>query len=84
MKFTLYILKSKSTNKFYVGHTNNMERRVFEHNSGQTKSTKPGIPWELVYTKEFQTNIEANRAELDIKKKKSRKYIEQLISGQSG
>ena len=80
MKFFLYILQSKKNRKYYVGHTNDLERRIVEHNSGQTKSTKTGIPWEVIYTKEYDSNIEANRAELEIKKKKSRKYIEKLIS----
>ena len=79
--FTCYILKSLKTGKYYVGHTNNLVRRFSEHNSGQTKSTKSGIPWEIVFTKEFETNSEAAAFENYIKKMKSRKFIENLIAG---
>jgi putative endonuclease len=83
MPFYLYILKSKKTDKFYIGHTNDLERRITEHNSGQTKSTKSGIPWEIVFKREFNSNTEANQAELKLKKMKSRKYIENFISDNS-
>ena len=79
MAFYFYILFSKSQNRYYVGHTNNLDRRLSEHNSRQTSSTKAGIPWELVFTKQFDNNIEANRFELHVKKMKSRKFIESLI-----
>jgi putative endonuclease len=43
--YTVYILFSSKTQKFYIGQTQNIENRLFEHNSGETKSTKGGIPW---------------------------------------
>jgi putative endonuclease len=80
MTYHFYILYSKSLNKYYVGHTNNLTRRLSEHNSGQTKSTRSGKPWILVYTDEFNSKLEANKEEIKIKKMKSRKYIESLIN----
>ncbi|MEJ5350393.1 MAG: GIY-YIG nuclease family protein [Melioribacteraceae bacterium] len=46
------------------------------HNSGYNPSTKSGVPWELVYVEEYETKKEAFNREEEIKKKKSRKYIE--------
>jgi predicted GIY-YIG superfamily endonuclease len=43
------------------------------------KATKSKGPWVLVYQEQFDTKIEANRRELEIKSKKSRLYIEKLI-----
>ncbi|AFN75052.1 hypothetical protein MROS_1819 [Melioribacter roseus P3M-2] len=43
--FFTYIIFSPSKNRFYVGSTNDIQRRLNEHNSGQTKSTRPGKPW---------------------------------------
>jgi putative endonuclease len=80
MSFFTYILYSEKLDKFYVGHTNNLIRRFHEHNSFQSSSTKSGTPWELVFSKEFYTNSEANKFELKIKSMKSRKYIEEMIS----
>ena len=77
---TLYILKSQKHGRFYIGSTNNLERRIDEHHSGQTKSTKTGIPWSLVFTADFQTSIEGLKAEQRIKALKSRKIIEGLIN----
>ena len=42
--YYLYILKSNKIEKFYIGQTNNLEKRIFYHNNGYSKSTKPGIP----------------------------------------
>jgi len=47
---------------------------------GKEKFTKTGLPWELVYKEVFIELIEARKREIFIKKQKSRKYIEQLIS----
>jgi len=38
--FYIYMLKSKKGNKLYIGYTNNLKRRIKEHNSGDNKSTK--------------------------------------------
>ncbi|MCF8264867.1 MAG: GIY-YIG nuclease family protein [Melioribacteraceae bacterium] len=80
MLFFTYILRSKKSDRFYIGSTNNLERRVNEHNAGQTHSTRSGKPWELVYSKEFDSKIEATQFEMKIKKMKSRKFILNLIS----
>jgi len=62
-------------NKFYIGHTCKIDRRIVEHNSGQNKSTKNGRPWSLVYQKDFQTRVEAARLEAKLKRMKSKKYV---------
>ena len=78
--FTTYILFSKSINTYYVGSTGNITDRLNRHNTGRSTYTKRGIPWVLVYRKEYATKSEAYQAELYIKSQKSRKYIEDLIS----
>jgi putative endonuclease len=56
--YTVYILFSSSINKYYIGQTQNLENRIQEHNSGETKSIANGIPWKIVFTAEVQTRIE--------------------------
>ncbi|MEW6195074.1 MAG: GIY-YIG nuclease family protein [Bacteroidota bacterium] len=51
--YFVYILQSFTSKKYYVGQTDNLERKLQQHNSGYSKSTKGGIPWELAYHKEF-------------------------------
>jgi len=69
-------------NKFYVGYSDDIERRVAQHNSGRNKSTKSGVPWELKYQEQFDDRTTAMNREKEIKDKKSKRYIEWLISSQ--
>ena len=82
--YTVYILYSTKIDRYYVGYTNDLERRFLEHNRKKGKFTDRGIPWEIVYTEEFELKDEASTREQAIKKRKSRTYIEGLIAGSSG
>jgi len=61
--FTVYILKSNSVAKTYVGYTNNLERRFQEHNSGQVPFTKRFLPWQVIYTESSDTEYQAKKRE---------------------
>ena len=76
----IYILYSEKLNKYYVGACTDLDRRIYEHNIGHSKFTRPGVLWELRYTEEYPTLEEAKRRERRIKDQKSRKYIEELIA----
>ncbi|MBL7960401.1 GIY-YIG nuclease family protein [bacterium] len=78
--YFVYILISEKTNRYYIGHTQNTPARLKEHNSGLSKSTKSDIPWNLAYQESFKTRSEAMKREREIKNRKSRKFIESLIS----
>jgi len=69
--FLVYALKSLNRNYIYVGLTDNIERRIRQHNSGQSKTIKPYAPFELIYTKGFETRMEARMHE---------KYLKQLLA----
>ena len=75
----MYILYSEKVNKFYVGSCVNLARRLYEHNIGHSKFTRTGMPWTLVHSEEFESTLEAHRREMEVKARKSRKYIEALI-----
>ncbi len=75
----VYIIYSEKVNKYYVGACTNLERRLYEHNIGHSTFTSTGIPWVLKYTEQFNSLQEAKRRESEIKKRKSRIYIENLI-----
>ena len=75
-----YILFSETLNKYYIGSTPDLERRLEEHNRGKEKFTKYGLPWKLVYKEEFNDLKDARKREFYIKKMKSKKFIEALIS----
>jgi len=79
-----YILYSKRLDRYYVGHTGDLPNRLKAHNQGLARSTKGGIPWELVYKESYLTRSEAMRREYVIEKWKSRKLIEELINRMTG
>ncbi len=74
--FTVYILYSESIQKYYTGQTQNLENRIAEHNSGETKSIKNGIPWNIIYTIEVPTRKEAMQLENKIKKRGAKRFLE--------
>ena len=77
--FFIYILESERDSTFYVGHTQNVEMRLTQHNAGHSRSTRLKRPWKLVYQEQFETRSEAMNREKEIKKRKSRTYKEELI-----
>jgi len=77
----VYIIYSEKWDQYYVGSTTVLTTRLFQHNTGRNKSTRGGEPWELKHTEEFGQIQQARKRELEKKRKKSRAYIEWLISG---
>jgi putative endonuclease len=65
--FYCYILLSAKSHIFYFGSTNNLTARLKLHNSGQVKSTKPHLPWKLVWYSGFETEKQARDFELYLK-----------------
>ena len=74
-----YILFSEKLNKYYIGSTADMDRRLIDHNRGKEKFTSTGCPWMLVYQEIFGELADARKREFYIKKQKSRRFIENLI-----
>lgn len=77
--FSMYILQSSTSGRYYIGHTDAISRRLTEHNLGMTKYTRREKPWKVVYVESYVTRSAAMKRESEIKRKKSRKYIEKLI-----
>jgi len=79
MSYFVYILYSKTADRYYVGETANVSERLKSHLSGISKYTSIANDWEVVYTQEFSTRLEAIRREREIKRMKSRKYIVSIV-----
>jgi putative endonuclease len=75
----VYIIYSEKINKYYVGVTDDLDWRLERHNMGWGKYTKRGIPWRLVYYETYETKSDALKREKEIKQKKSKTYIENLL-----
>jgi len=63
MSYFVYAIKSDIDQRIYVGFTSNVNKRIKEHNSGKTRSTKGYRPWKLIFTEECQSRIEAREKE---------------------
>ena len=74
-----YILKSISSERYYIGQTSDLVLRLKRHNENLVKSTKNRGPWEIVYFEEYETRSEAMQRERYLKSLKSRKSIEKLF-----
>ena len=83
MTFFVYIIYSTSLNKFYIGYTSDLEKRLSEHNNCISNYTSKASDWILKYSEPFSSRGLAMKREKEIKKKKSRTYIEFLINSSS-
>ena len=66
--FNVYVLQSNKDASLYIGMTTDIPKRLGEHNSGKTRSTKAKAPYKLVYSEMYQTKTEALKRERQIKK----------------
>lgn len=78
--FTVYIIQNSITGRRYIGSTNNIDRRLIEHNCGHTKSTATKGKWKTIYTEIFENEIEAKRRERQIKSYKGGNALKELLS----
>ncbi|MDD5626977.1 MAG: GIY-YIG nuclease family protein [Patescibacteria group bacterium] len=77
--YYVYILFSTRLKKIYKGFTSNLKRRFLKHNLGEVRSTKKGIPWQLVYYEAFLSKRDARREELFLKSGKGRERVKYLL-----
>jgi len=80
MSYFVYAIRSKIDRRFYVGFTENVQKRLNEHNSGKTKSTKGYRPWDLIFTTECQTRAEARKLEKYYKGGSGKEKLKQMVS----
>ncbi len=78
--FTTYVIQSLKNGRFYVGSTNNLIRRLVEHNSGGSIYTRATRPFVLVYSEKFNTRIEAVNRELALKTGQGRQWIKEELA----
>jgi putative endonuclease len=67
--FYVYILKSLKDNQTYIGSTSDLKRRMEEHNSGKVISTKPRLPFKLLYYEAYLSEKDARHRECNLKLK---------------
>ncbi|MDH3252702.1 MAG: GIY-YIG nuclease family protein [Ignavibacteria bacterium] len=73
--YTVYILRSVKTGRYYCGSTQDMGNRLREHNAGENVSTRHGVPRECLHTEEFDDRKEAVTREKEIKSRGMARYL---------
>ena len=73
--FFVYVLYSVKFNRRYVGMTNNIDRRLNEHNNGRQRSTKAFKPWIIIHSEQFETRLEARKREVYLKSGIGREWL---------
>ena len=77
--YNFYIIYSVQLDKYYIGHTENLEGRLRRHNSNHKGWTGKASDWLVVYTETYKSKSSAYSRERAVKKWKSRERIEELI-----
>ena len=65
--YVLYNLDSRSKRKFYIGLTNNLKKRVAEHNAHKSSWTSGFGPWQLIYYESYLSWRDAEAREQRLK-----------------
>jgi len=77
--YYVYVLQSSIDDNFYVGYTNDLKRRILEHNRGIVKSTENRKPLKLVYCEVSLNQTDAILREKYLKTAWGKRYIKNRI-----
>jgi putative endonuclease len=78
--YIVYAIKSLTRNYIYVGLTDNLARRIGQHNTGTNKTTRPYKPFELIYTEQLISRPEAREREKYLKSGIGKEFLKSLIN----
>jgi len=76
---TVYVLISLSSKILYVGITEDIQRRLAEHNAGKSKFTSGHLPWSLVYTEEATDHVEGRKREKYLKSSAGKRFLKKEL-----
>jgi putative endonuclease len=85
--YWVYIIQSQSTGRYYCGYSDNVERRVNQHNDPEYRGTRTTKvfqgPWKIIWTQECSSQGEAVVLERKIKKRGIGRYLKGTQMGES-
>jgi putative endonuclease len=77
-EFFVYAMKSLNRDYIYVGLTDNIGRRMSQHNAGHERTTRPYKPFKLILTEAFATRADARRREKFLKSGVGKEFLKGL------
>lgn len=81
--YCVYVLKSLKDNKHYIGYTEDIKKRLEDHNRGKSPSVKNRGPFTLIYSEPVENKIEAIRRERQIKSFKGGEAFKKMLAQQN-
>ena len=80
----VYVLRSLKNDRLYTGSTDDLERRLQEHARGKSPHTRHAGPFELIYSEDYATRLEARRRESFLKTGRGRAVLKENLDRRSG
>lgn len=80
--FYTYVLISEIDQSLYIGYTDNLNRRLNEHNSGRSFTTKKKMPWAIIYYESCLSKEDAIAREKYLKSGMGRRYLKNRLKHQ--
>ena len=77
--YFVYVISSETRKYIYVGITNNLDRRIDEHNRVYNKTTRSYRPFKLIFTEEFPTRVAAREREKYLKSGFGKEFLRNMI-----
>ena len=77
--YYVYVLRSSLDGELYIGMTDDLDRRVGEHNRGKSRSTRNRRPLTLVYHEEFSSRVEAAKRERFLKSGAGHAFLRSVL-----
>ena len=77
----VYVIKSKCKNFRYVGITNDLKRRLQDHNAGKNISTRAYKPFDVIHSECYENYVKARVREKFFKSGQGRKYLDEICPG---
>ncbi|MDD4178477.1 MAG: GIY-YIG nuclease family protein [Candidatus Margulisbacteria bacterium] len=77
--YIVYVLSSLAAKKSYVGMTDDIDRRLNEHNAGKSSYTSRHMPWKLVYKEEYVSIMDARKREEYLKSTSGRRILKKIF-----
>ena len=79
MPYFVYVIRSINSHRNYAGFTIDVQVRLKQHNSGETKSPKPYKPWRLLFYEKYSSKKKALEREKFLKSGQGRDFVKQFI-----
>lgn len=79
MDYYVYAIYNQDKNYIYVGLSDNLQRRMNQHNKGYNRTTKPYRPFKILITEKFEDRKETRKREKYLKSGCGKEYLKKLI-----